>query len=307
MKKHSMDDKIVEELLEGKWKELLNIVLRDENLCMLFREEMADIYYRGHKCFSVDLDKITCNSSFTNDVKNYSVKENPSMEEFWKELPYYKQNIDFWFGTEKRPYEREFSQLIMRENNSAKLGRYTDYFVLDMEYQYENGDRKPEPDLIAVKMERSARQEKKKRKLAFIEVKYADEAYNNKAGIFDHIKDYVELLENQNLLNAIKDDFVKIYEQRKKLGMLQGIVGDWKNVVLNEERPELILALIGHNSNSGQADKGKDLKSILTNALDIYGVELLDSVYVAQVCEMGFGLLTDKMIKIADYVGYGKY
>ena len=50
--------------------------------------------------------------------------------------------MDKWFH-EHPKYEREFQQIILRENNnSGKISRATDYYIVDIEYQdTENSSR----------------------------------------------------------------------------------------------------------------------------------------------------------------------
>ncbi len=39
----------------------------------------------------------------------------------------------FYYAS-KRSYEREYQQLIVRENNQAAMGKSSDYYICDIEY-----------------------------------------------------------------------------------------------------------------------------------------------------------------------------
>lgn len=317
MIKRSLTDELIKKLQnEEVFKVLWEIVICDETLCPVFRNDKIDVYYRGYKLFSITCEGILRNKQpFNNKIIDYNnheyhglngkimhLKDNPTFEDFPYILPFYKQNVDYWFGAgTKRAYEREFQQLILRENNSKKFGEYSDYFILEMEYQYRTSG--PEPDLIAVKMPRRKKQAKSYR-LAVVEVKYLDDRFTGKAGIRSHIDDYIKLMNDKNMLQEVKNEMEIFFTQRKKLGLLKGYDSNNQQIKISDEKPELILALIGLNSNNGKNNHKKEvesLKKILTDALEYYGPELLDAVYIAQTSEIGFGLYEDKMIKIADY------
>ena len=171
-----------------------------------------------------------------------------------------------------------------------------------MEYQYRTSG--PEPDLIAVKMPRRKKRAKSYR-LAVVEVKYLDYSFTGKAGIRSHIDDYIKLMNDKNTLREVKNEMEIFFTQRKKLGLLKGYDSNNQQIKISDEKPELILALIGLNSNNGKNNHNNEvetLKKILTDALAEYGVELLDAVYIAQSSEIGFGLYEDKMIKLVDYI-----
>lgn len=216
-------------------------------------------------------------------------------------LPYIKQNIDLWIGAgNKSPYEREFMQLIMRENNSKTAGNLSDYFIIDMEHQYKKGG--PISDLAGLIMERSRRRGKTYR-LSMIEVKYLDRAFTGPAGIRAHIDDYVRLINDPVLLNDLKSDIYEMFCQSKKLGLLPGIRIKNERIDISDERPELLLVLISRNTNDGRNSREnevKSLKTILESSLKEYG-DMLDDVYIAGTAEIGFGLYADRKVKLIDF------
>ena len=305
--KHYLEENLFNSMLELKEKDKLRylawqVILSDDTLCPVLRKDKIDIYYRGYKAFSLTGDGIVRNhDEFNNELYIYDVPEDIPAEKFMEYLPYIKQNIDLWIGAGKKsPYEREFMQLIMRENNSKAAGNLSDYFIIDMEHQYKKSG--PIPDLAGLIMERGKRKRKTYR-LSIIEVKYLDRAFTGTAGIRAHIDDYVRLLKDQNLQINLKSDICEMFYQSKKLGLMPGIKNKYERIGISDERPELLLALISRNTNNGKSNRKNEvqsLKTILENSLKEYG-DMLDDVYVAETAEIGFGLYADRKMKLRDF------
>lgn len=307
--KHYLNEKLFNIMLELKEKDEMGylawqVILSDDTLCPVLRRERIDVYYRGCKAFSLTADGIVRDhDEFNNELYVYDVPEDISKEKFMEYLPYMKQNIDLWMGAgNKSPYEREYMQLIMRENNSKAAGNLSDYFIIDMGHQYKKGGSVA--DLAGLIMERSQRRGKTYR-LSMIEVKYLDRAFLGPAGIRAHIDDYVRLINDPDLLNDLKSDICEMFCQSKKLGLLPGIRNKNERIDISDERPELLLALISRNTNNGKSsmkNEVKSLKTILEGSLKEYG-DMLDDVYVAGTAEIGFGLYADRKMKLRDFCG----
>ena len=129
---HYLNEKFFNRVMNLDGKEALycawQTILHDDTLCPVLRNERIDVYYRGFKAFSLTEGGIFRNpDTFENDLYIFDVPGKISDEQFFHYLPYMKQNIDLWMGAgNKRPYEREFMQMIMRENNSEKTGNLSD-------------------------------------------------------------------------------------------------------------------------------------------------------------------------------------
>ena len=278
------------------------IILSDDTLCPLLRKERIDIYYRGFKAFSITKDGIGRNpDEFENELYVYDVPGIINKEEFMKYLPYMKQNIDLWMGAgNKSPYEKEFKQMIMRENNSKTAGNQSDYFIVDMEHQYEKNGAVA--DLAGLIMERGKRRNPVFR-MSMIAVKYMDSAIAGRGGIYSRIADYVRLLNDPLLLNDIRHDMSEMFYQSKKLGLLPGIRNSYDRIDISDERTELLIALVSRNANNGKNTgqvETESLKAVLQKALNEYG-DVLDDVYIAGTSEIGFGLYTDRKMRLKDF------
>ncbi len=197
-------------------------------------------------------------------------------------------------------YKNEFTQMIMRENNSEKAGNLSDYFIVDMKHQYETGGATA--DLTGLIMERSKRVNPVFR-MSLIEVTYLNSAFAGRFGLRSRIADYVQLINNPELLNSVKQNTKQMFWQRKKLGLLRGIRNKYDGIDISGERPELLFALISRSTDSGW-DNGESetesLKTVFEKSLEEYG-DLLDDVYVAGTAELGFGLYADRKTKLKDF------
>jgi len=231
---------------------VLNLVILDSTLCLEIRQKCAEIYYRGGVILKIDERGDSFNVSFD---RKYLVedstrvpKELPSrlagsddVKKWTDVVPFLKHEMDLWFGKHPKN-EREFQQLMLRENNFGKTAESTDYFICDIEYQSPNGRF----DLIAVHWPSSPTGRKNNRNLglAFIEMKYLDDALTGKAGLKEHIKDISDFLRNRDNLTKIKDEMKKVFNQKLELEL----INNQKPIEsFNDNKPEYILALVNHD------------------------------------------------------------
>ena len=161
--------------------------------------------------------------------------------------------------------------------------------------------------------------------LVMIETKYLEGAYSDKPstpGIPKHVSDFARLFDPQNrvALDHTAKDLEEIFAAKRKLGFFPGLSGkvDFISISSNPDDMELVLALIGHNTNSGKSrrgeelidcntnsgksKRGEDLIEILNKVLKEYPDKITDRIFVAQTSEIGFGLYDGRMIKIRDYI-----
>ena len=148
--------------------------------------------------------------------------------------------MDLWFSKHPK-LEREYQQLVVRENNSLSN---TDYFICDIEYANENGRF----DMLAVKWESTSEARKKVDNLRFaiIEMKYGDGAMTGTSGIMPHINSVAEHLKNGALKN-LKTEMAEVFNIKSRLG----IIGNTKQIKgLNDEKAELIFLIANHDPSS---------------------------------------------------------
>jgi hypothetical protein len=161
-------------------------------------------------------------------------------------ISFFKNEMDLWFGKHPKN-EREFQQLMLRENNFGNSAKSTDYFICDIEYTQPNTDWRF--DLIAVNWpsSSSARKNNKNLGLAFIEMKYIDQALTGNAGLKKHIEDINRFLGKRDNLSNIKDEMKKVFNQKLELRLID----NQKPIEsFSDNKPEYIFAFANHDPES---------------------------------------------------------
>lgn len=294
-KKHRrINNNFYKALKTGKLKKLLDCVLEDDFLCLELRGNAVNIYYRGGSLFKINDKNDKYNITFdTRYYKDKKLNPNPDIEEAVKSIPFYKQAMDKWFH-EHPKYEREFQQIILRENNnSGKISRATDYYIVDIEYQdTENSSRF---DMVAFKWPSNgaARKNTNALSLALIEVKYGDNAVGGNAGIKKHLDDLKFFIDDKEKLKEFKEDMEQVFKQKCELGLMDGLQGHQFEVSLSDDEPEVIFIFANHDPDS------KKINNILS---DINISDYPFKILAAQSSFMGYGLYMDNMIEIKDFI-----
>ncbi len=291
MKTRSISKDFYDELKMGKLAKLLEYVIKDDTLCLELRGEFINIYYRGGSLFKID-NKYNITFDLRYD-KEKKLNPNPDIEKAISLIPFYKQAMDKWFYDNPK-YEREFQQIILRENNnSGNISRATDYYIADIEYQ--NTENRSRFDMVAFKWPSNGtvRKNTNALSLAFIEVKYGDNAVNGSAGINKHLDDLKSFINNKEMLNEFKKDMEQVFEQKCNLGLIDGLQNHQFKVELSNDEPEVIFIFANHDPDS------KRLNNILSEInISDYPFKIL----IAQSSFMGYGLYIDNMIDIKDFI-----
>ena len=205
MKKRGLSPVFLEALKSGLLQPLLNRVKKDDTLMLAIRKNYINIYYRGGNIlkitekqdsfdlfFDINYDLSEGHKSYEaldlpNEIKNIAqTKKVVSSVAALKEL------MDFYIS-ENPQMEREFQQLVERENNRSSLSGGTEYFITDIEYS--DTDIGAKFDILAVKWPASptsARKDGRNCSASFIEMKYGDKALSNKSGLIKHIGNHVQ-------------------------------------------------------------------------------------------------------------------
>ena len=234
MEKRALSEEMFHSFVEenGKWHKLLEIVKRDKTLDLEFRGNKACIYYRGGVLFTVTNDGLYFNTEYSRDYPECEIEllANPSAVYAIKNIPFYKQAIDYNVDA-KGKMEREFEQLVVRDNNYARndIAIHTDYFIADMEYKVQGNDTKPEFDLVAIKWPTTKRGLPESPTVALIEMKYGDNAICTKKpsgedkvgnpGLKKHLEDFRQFLANEATRKEFCKDMEEIFNQKCRLGI----------------------------------------------------------------------------------------
>ena len=178
--------------------------------------------------------------------------------------------------------EREFQQLIARENNNSTISNESEYFISDIEVT----DISARFDMLAIRWLANQRKKGDNCKVALIEVKYGDDALSGSAGILKHLQDMEKLVSNQetytNFLGTIESQF----NQLDELGLMKFNKGvsNAKVKLIPDDKPEAVFILANHNPRSTK------LKTILNDP---------------EIEKYAYSQLFDLRFYVASFAGYG--
>jgi len=279
----------MEALKEGKLKSFLDFVQNDHTLDLEIRDNYINIYYRGGNLVKIEQDKNgEYNTSFEENYFDENVKKNKEGKKITvNDFPEMKQAMDKYLITHSK-LEREFQQLIVRENNYSSNAISTDYYIADIEYAVENS----RSDMIAVKLESDKiirRRKAENLDLAIIEVKYGDDALEKDSGIIGHLKKA-----NDINIEILRKDMIECLKQKRELGLFGKNPSLKKDIESFKSEIDFIFILINHDP-----EKSK-LKE------EIYKIEPKDypkfKIKFAVSNFMGYGLYENNIYSLEEFI-----
>jgi hypothetical protein len=242
----------------GRLHPLLERIQKDSTLMLAIRENYINVYYRGGNIIRLEENKAQNQYKASFD-ENYA-KEFPNslpdpfptgdvvssehIGEWIKSIPALKQVMDFYFQEIKEKTEREFQQLVVRENNYSPIANGTEYFIADIELT--NADIGARFDMLAFKWPASDRKSGKVQ-LSLIEMKYGDEALKKKSGIVEHFNQMSTYLTNDLNCAAIADMATEQINQLNQLGLLRHKKGEAREFEVDDSKFEIIFIFANHN------------------------------------------------------------
>lgn len=297
-------------LKNGVLSPVLKRVQKDSSLCLDIRQEYINIYYRGGNIMRVgkDLrgyiahfDKKYCSGNRCEAIEqllnNTRLDSNGSVECWVQTFPLLKQVMDFWFAMHPKE-EREFQQLVVRENNGAGIGNATDYFIVDIEYDNHKGARF---DLVAIEWESGGAIRKLPKwyrpKLCFIEKKYGDSALSGKAGLVGHIEAFKMYYECDRNLTMIKNEMLAVFDQKRQLQLIPALKNNKNSITRVADRVDYVLLLANHDPASNS------LKNALQKLINCYGDG--DLGFDIKICcsnFMGYGIFKENIFSLREFM-----
>ena len=286
----------IENLKFGLLAPILSLTKLDFTLCLELREKYINIYYRGGNIIKIEENQGVFKASFDRKYLDKDLTKVPDLPNILNDtedvivwvnaIPLLKHEMDMWFGRHPKN-EREFQQLLLRENNFGNSAKGTDYFICDIEYANHTGRF----DLIAVQWPSSSvhRKNNKNLRLSFIEMKYLDNALTGKAGLSKHIEDINTFLSKNENLENIKEEMKLLFNQKLDLGL----INNQKSIEsFSKDNPEFILALINHDPES----------SMLRNEFQKFPDCPNAEIKVATSNFMGYGLYSQNIYSLDEFL-----
>jgi len=290
-----LSPKFITDLNEGILKEILYLMKGDNTLDLEIRENYINIYYRGGNILKLK-ENINKNGYIAWFDEKYCLVKNRIISDLTKiitqeidilkwidTLPVIKNEMNLWFSKNGK-LEREFQQLVLRENNSLSN---TDYFICDIENSNQDGRF----DMLAVKWISTSSHRKNNRnlRLAIIEMKYSDCSMTGSSGILRHITSVNAHLKSESVLDKLKKEILNVFNIKYELGLIKAP----KTISsFSDEKPELIFLIANHDPSS---------KILLRELLKIEESELID-VKFSYANFMGYGLYAPNMKSLEETI-----
>ena len=254
----SLNSKFIDDLKQGVLSPLLDAVKSDKSLCLELRGDSVNVYYRGGSLMKITQYAQSYTASFDENyfrsgkqahLRSLEIRRQEDVEKWLELSPQFKHAMDCYFGRHQWN-EREFQQLIVRDNNFGASARSTDYYICDIEYA-SMGMRF---DMIAVHWPSTSAQRKKQydRRLVLVEMKHGDNALKGNAGLHKHIIDVNDYLSDSGDLQKLKEDMREVFNQKCDLGLIKC----QRNLIsFSDEKPLLLLAFANHDPEKSALDQ----------------------------------------------------
>ena len=289
----------------GLLQPILERVKQDHTLMLSIRDSYINIYYRGGNLLKVqEQSQGSYRSSFDVQYNKYrkklpflpqTISSKKDVQGWVDAFPHLKEIMDRYFSTNGKP-EREFQQLVARENNFSTISNQSEYFISDIELTDSGiGARF---DMLAIRWLASQRKNGSNCRPALIEMKYADAALGGKAGLVKHLQDCISLFGDSDRYATLLSTMETQFNQLDKLGLLNfKRSSKGTRVKLDADvKPEVIVILANHNPRSSK------LTTILNNPeIDAYDPALNFDLrfYVASFA--GYALHADCMLTLSQF------
>lgn len=206
-----------------------------------------------------------------------------------------KEIMDHYFSVKPKP-EREFQQLVARENNVSIISNGTEYFISDIEFT--DSGLGARFDMLAIRWLVSERRSGSNFRAALVEMKYGDGALEGGAGLLKHLQDIDCLISDSRRYRGLLSTMEAQFNQLDELGLLsfnRSITGTKVKLNVND-KPEVIFILANHNPRSSK------LETILKNPeIDTYGRSTRFDLRFYAASFAGYGLHADCMLTLPQF------
>lgn len=251
----ALSDEFLHDLKTGSLKGLMERVKNDDTLMLAIRDGYVNVYYRGGSLFNLkksnDSYSIYFDDNFKKDnPRDFYLPEPGDINGWMDIIPYLKEAMDFHFF-KSRKLEREFQQIVFRENNFSTVSKETEYFITDIEFDFKSDDSKARFDMLGVRWLRGDRKHLDRFVPVLIEMKYGDGALDGDSGLIKHLDDLNKFVSSEHGISCLTSMIPKQFQQLVELDMFDfNKTSNWKEPSTTDEKPEVIIILANHNPSS---------------------------------------------------------
>lgn len=305
-----ISEDFVNSLKQGILHPILNRIKHDETLFLAIRKNYINVYYRGGNLVKIEEEsslsyKMSFNENYNNFENDDLKRKLPDLpkkivsiedSKIWSDyFPFLKERIDF-HRYKNSELEREFQQLVVRENNYTKLSNSTDYFITDIEIA--DQELKAKFDMSAIQWLGANRKKCDTCRPVFIEMKYGNDSLKNSSGIKKHLEDFENLVADEDKYKILLNTMVSQFIQLRQLDLIrfgqQGNDNAVDSISDNNSRPTFIFLLANCNPNS-------TILNEVLNELDDYVKSLPFDVRFFVSNFAGYGFYEKTMLTIEEF------
>jgi len=285
------------DLSSGALANLLQYVHSDFTLDLEIRSNYINIYYSGGNILKVSKAngryEFEFNQQYFNSKKLHTavaLKSFMQQRDWYSYFPMAKQAMDFYFTKHKKE-EREFQQLFIRENNYSGIANSTDYFIIDIEYEFGPNARF---DLIGVEWHSEATKRKLQKnyqpKLVIFEMKYGDDALKGSSGMAKHLNDFKNLVTNPVKVADFKNEMLELLEQKRRLNLIPCLSSSGNANAIKSFAPEIDLVFLIVNHDPASTRLQAELSTLTEPEVKFSAANF-----------MGYGLYHQNVYKLSDF------
>lgn len=303
MEMRKLSESFISDLKNGVLCSILKRVKQDQTLMLAIRKDYINIYYRGGSLLKLEEEQGKGSyKTFFDDRYNKSEKTIPSLpkdignnddaKEWVDGFPCLKEIMDIHFSNNSKP-EREFQQLVARENNYSTISNESEYFISDIEFA--DPDIAARYDMLAVRWPASERKNGDSCRPVLIEMKYGDGALDGSAGLLEHLRDIDKMISRKDTCELLKETIELQINLLSELELLKFNRSSAVNKIKldRKHKPEVIFLLANHNPRSAKLNEILGDKEIEEYAhSDKFDLKFFTA------CFAGYGLHTDCVLPL---------
>ena len=300
--RRALSQAFLEDLKQGKLSPLLIRVKMDDTLMLAIRQGYINIYYRGGNLLKItELPGGGYVAEFDAKYNRYdcplphfpcTLRSAEATAELVGKVHAIKEVMDYFF-TENPKLEREFQQLVARENNYSSISNETEYFIVDIEVA--DSELSARFDMLAVRWLRTDRNREGVLLPVLIEMKYGVNALEGSAGIAKHLDNLKELFSDnyQTKRMDLFDTLETQLEQLDELGLLKFNRSERVEKLLIDRSSTMEVVILLANINPASTKLQKVVKDIPSTGFPF-------SLRFFAASFAGYGMHRANMLKIGE-------